>query len=77
MENLLLSLVAGVAIIYIVIDSLFDSTKSILKLISALIFALIVSIFVWIFKIENLSKHNFKNYNNSTYEVENHKQKEN
>ncbi|RUM47907.1 MAG: hypothetical protein DSY47_06345 [Hydrogenothermus sp.] len=77
MESLILSLIIGIGIVYMIIDFIFDNTKSILKLISALLFALIVSISIWIFKMENLSKHNFKHYNNSTYKVENHKQKEN
>ncbi len=77
MEELIISIILGVAVIFLFLDLFFKTTKALLKLISALLLALVISISVLIFKIEKISTDVPYKNNHSTYEVNNHKGEEN
>ncbi len=56
MEEIIASIIVEAALIYMVLDLIFDKPKTLLKLISTLLVALIISISVLIFQIEKISK---------------------
>lgn len=66
-------LIAGA---YIIVSIVFETIKSLLKLISALLLILVISVSALIFKIEKISSNVLYKNNHSTYEVNNHKEKE-